>query len=1199
VVRAFLVLAALVIASAAYGEDVGVRGWSHAKFGRLVFDWPVAVTYTAQISGRRLTVNFNKPVSTQFSTALQNLREYISNASLARNGRTVRFSLAGDFSLRSFKNDNAIVLDMRRIKNDQARISPLAVRVGEHPNYTRLVFDWKGAVDYEAALIDGRLQLRFDKSAVVQLGALNRQLPQGFGAASASNNDSGLVLNMPVPGAPRLRHFRSGTKVVVDLLVAADGAKSVATPTASASPKPAPPKTSRSELLDTARKAIANAKKKQAGNGPKRLLPKLAPAAEVLQESSQTVEKKAPADDVAPKKDTEAKTASESAGTAASEVKASQKAVLAETAEAAGKPNTTNENLPSEAALAENATSAVKEATPKEAVSNPKGSGFIAKAFREAKSGPSGESASLVSLIFEWPEPVGAAVFARAGFIWVLFDKRATINLAPLRAAGKGLVSRIEQLPVGNATVLRMVPADGMSPYTRRDGTNWVVDFQRGRIRPEIQIGIDADSEAEGGARIFFPAVDTGTVIRLPDPEVGDLIQAATIKASGHGIQGQRAYPEFQILASAQGLAVVGLNDDVELDKASGGLVLSAPDGLHISGVSPDAGVGRTGKSGRARRIFKLAQWRDAGEKDYFEARQKLQEAVSRQPRQRRDKSRLRLAQFYFARGLGPEAKGVLQVFERSDAGTSTTPEFKALKGAVAALNNELDVAARNLSDPRLDKFEEVSLWRGVTAARSERWKQAQLLFKQGDSVLHGYPNSLKEKLGLLRVETALKARDSGSAGRWLKALDMQAEGMSRGDLATLRYLQGRHAFVEQDIDRASDLWSELRTSGDTWNAARAELSLVNMGLLQNTIEQEEAIERLERLRFKWRGDELEMQILRRLGGLYLDRNDYRGGLGTYRVIATYFPSHQDTKRIAQTMTDTFKKLYLDGNADELPPLTALALYDEFRELTPAGQDGNQMIQKLSERLVKVDLLNRAADLLEHQVKFRLQGEERAQVGAKLALIRLLDRNPKKAVEALRMTVFPRLPEQLGDDRRRIQARATFEIGEVDKAVELLAGDVSRNADLLRADIQWKSENWGEAAKVLQRLAGDPPSEGTTFDRSDAQVVLNWAVALRLDSDESGLEVVRALYGSAMAASPLSKAFQFIASASSVNEPLDLETITTRIADDGVFDAFLTEYLADNKKRLLGSPVAPVQPPATAPATPPQATAPDAAGSRA
>ncbi len=1143
-IRVLIALIVFALPSTAFGVDVPVRGWSHAKFGRLVFDWPSPSKYSARIENRNLIVRFEKPISARFGSALRNLREYVTKASITGNQRVARFTLAGDFKLRSFKNDNAIVLDLRRLNPANARQPLLGVRVGEHPSHTRLVFDWNRPVNYEAALTAGRLRLRFDKTAKIDLNALRRQLPSSTTNPKSITRGTGLEFALNVAGAPRLRHFRSGTKVVVDLMVKSDSASGQA-------PAKAPvaePKASQSALLDAAQKAINDAKTKAATSGPRSLLPE-------------------------------------------PEQKPKQAPTEAPNTEEATKPSNQPEKPePAAKATVANVPDQVAQASPPQSGERKRG-GIIAQAFRDSKATEAVNSPgkSLVSLIIEWRDPVGAAVFQRAGFVWAVFDKRAPIDLAPLREAGRGIVSNLEQLPIGNATVLRMVPGSGFSPFARRDGTNWVIDFRRGKSRAEIQIPIDIDPDAEGGARVLFPAIDIGGVIRLPDPEVGDLIQVATVQASGQGVNGQRAYPEFQILASTQGIAVVGLNDDLEIEKEAAGLAMTVPGGLHVSGISPNSVVGRGTRVGRSRRIFRLAEWRSNNEKDYYEARQKLQNAVARLPRERRDAARMRLAQFYFARGLAPEAKGILEVIGGADVRADTKPEFKAIKGAVAALNSDFEVAARNLNDPRLDKYEEIQLWRGVAAAQAARWKDAQLLFKQGDAVLHGYPDPLKGRIGLLRVDTALKARDSGTAARWLTTLDKQSENMTRGEEATLRYLQGRLAFVEQDIDRATDLWTELQESGDTWNAARAQLSLVNMGLLQTTMDADEAIKRLEKLRYQWRGDEFEMQVLRRLGGLYLDRNDYRGGLGTYRVIATYFPRHPDTKRIAEVMTDTFKKLYLEGEADKLPPLTALALYDEFRELTPAGPEGNVMIQRLSERLVDVDLLNRAADLLQHQVKFRLQGEERAQVGAKLALIRLLDRNPKKAIEALRKTVFPRLPEQLDDDRRRIQARALFETGQVKEAIEQLAGDVSRNADLLRADIQWRSENWGEAAKVLQRLSGEPPAEGTTFDQAEAQLVLNWAVALRLDKDESGLEVVRALYGSAMAASPLSKAFEFIASASTSDEPLDLETITSRIADNGVFDAFLAEYLADNKKRLLKSPVTPVKPPDAAPAPPPQA----------
>ncbi len=38
-------------------------------------------------------------------------------------------------------------------------------------------------------------------------------------------------------------------------------------------------------------------------------------------------------------------------------------------------------------------------------------------------------------------------------------------------------------------------------------------------------------------------------------------------------------------------------------------------------------------------------------------------------------------------------------------------------------------------------------------------------------------------------------------------------------------------------------------------------------------------------------------------------------------------------------MASEFRDLYLGGAADKLSPLTAIGLYDEFRELTPPGAE--------------------------------------------------------------------------------------------------------------------------------------------------------------------------------------------------------------------------------------------------------------------
>ena len=740
-IRLLAALAIVFFAGSAFGENVDVRGWSHAKFGRLVFDWPSPVEYTAAVKDRQLSVRFDKPIAARFEAALGNLVDYVTGASISQDGRTALFDLKSEFTLRAFRNENAIVVDLRRPGQRAARKVPkLGVRIGEHPTYTRLVFDWNRAVDYEADLQNSRLQLRFDKPATIDLAALRRQLPPDVRNPKAAARDGGLDLALDVTDGTRLRHFRSGTKVVVDLLIKSDATRTPEPRKRVQSPEkttPSVPKgASQDRLLAAAQKAIAEVKSQTASAKPRRLIPEKKPEPEPTAEPEPSVESKPP----------EVEKVAE-----APEVKAGE--------------------------------------TPTVEAPEPTRTGLIAKAVRESNASSTGQATPpLVSLVFEWPEPVGAAVFERAGYVWVVFDKRAPIDLAPLRELGKGLVSRMEQLPVGNATVLRMELRAGMAALARRDGTNWSIEFRRGRTVPEIQIGIDADPNAEGGARLFFPVLEAGSLIRLPDPEVGDLIQVATLQASGQGIAGQRAYPEFQILASAQGLAIVGLNDDVELEKVESGLALTVPGGLHISGISPDTSVSRGAPSSRARRIFKISEWLKSGEKDYYTARQSLQDDIARQPIKKRNASRLKLAQFYFARGMAPEAKGVLQVIEAADPRIDATADFKALKGAVAALNGETNDAVKNLRDPRLEKYEEIQLWRGIAAAGAEQWKDAQLFFKHGDAVLHAYPEPLKSKLGLLRVEAALKTQDRGSAARWLSTLAKKTDKMTRGELATLRY---------------------------------------------------------------------------------------------------------------------------------------------------------------------------------------------------------------------------------------------------------------------------------------------------------------------------------------------------------------------------------------------------------------------------
>ena len=115
-------------------------------------------------------------------------------------------------------------------------------------------------------------------------------------------------------------------------------------------------------------------------------------------------------------------------------------------------------------------------------------------------------------------------------------------------------------------------------------------------------------------------------------------------------------------------------------------------------------------------------------------------------------------------------------------------------------------------------------------------------------------------------------------------------------------------------------------------------------------------------------------------------------------------PNSDLTRKIQDEAAVTFDSLFLAGKGDALPPIEALGLFYDFRELTPIGRRGDEMIRRLADRLVAVDLLDQAAELLQHQVDHRLQGAARAQVATRLAVIYLMNHKPDRALATLQAT---------------------------------------------------------------------------------------------------------------------------------------------------------------------------------------------------
>lgn len=1063
------------------------------------------------------------------------------------------------------------------------------VRTGTHPDRHRIVFDFPEQVPYSVEEKGEWAVLTFGQPASIDVGALNDRLPDGLDAVAASPTGDGLSVAVPRQGG--VRHFYSGPKVVLDVLRPQDGFRSATSEpplrrqAAVAVPAPAPETSTSTPPPEPAKPETAADPAEREKVAARFGLSSDTPAANAIPPAT-TNNATSPSagggagahgagakhgqgavqgDDGAP---TSLATGNDAGGggqaipPAHQGPQAGQQAHNGPTGPDAHGGTGSAHDVSETAAVVPAAVAAER---------NLEGATISGPTLPIAVA----QTAEGLSIRFEWTEPVVAAVFSRAGYLWVVFDQLVTMDLRALNAQSWQIMGPATQIPVRPGSALRVPIVSGINPRVLRDGNAWVLDLRPQSQRPDVSLNVDSQMVSPQGPRVFVPSEDVGRVVTARDPEVGDLLYMVPILPLSRGIDGARRYAEFSILSSVQGVVVQPFSDDVDVRVLPDGIAIVRGGGLALSretavpsadrftaridGVPPGLPPGR---------IFDVTNWRRGGEADYVKEEQALQRRISEATSISRSGPRLELAQFYFANGLAAETVGLLRTIAAADEDLASRPDVKALRGASQFVLGRYAEAEEDLDERALNGFSEAELWRGAATAAQGKWAEAVEHFARAGEIPGGYPRNFATDVALWAAEAAIRAGDNRGAGSFL---DVIAEGRpTPGEQARLDYLRGRVLYASGDVDTALNFWRDLADGDDRWSRVRARRAVVEHNLREGNITRIEAIEELESLRYTWRGDQLEFDLLRRLGGLYLEEGDYVAGLDALRQAVTFYPNNLAAAEVTERMTEAFTEIFTDGTSDAMTPLTALSLYDQFRELTPVGSRGDLIIQRLADRLVQVDLLDRASILLERQVKFRLQGIDKARVGARLALIRLLDRAPEQALEALDESVAPGLDKEVADERKRLRARAIFELGDDQTALKLINDDKSRDADLLRADIYWRTQEWGEAGPVFARLIGNAGQDGRRIDQRTATLILNRAVALSLSDKVAELNRMRQIYTSQMDNTPYREAFRLITNKSE-GALDDFRTLTARFDEIGRFQAFLTSYRDKLRDQPLSS----------------------------
>ncbi len=1161
----------LLYAGTAAAESVKVRAAAHDGYGRIVFNWSSPVPFKVNKSSGQFVVSFGSPIEPGLAGVTRNLRKYISSAAAGADGRSVIFTLKEDFDVRGFDMGAAVVIDI--VDTPQAKEAPapetentnatkpaasekqtaenppsgpaIRVRSGVHDGYTRVVFDWPSKVPYQFNQTGSTATIRFSAPGRLNIARLQSRPPKLISSISSSATDNGVSVTFSVPETSRVRHFLSGPKVVVDVMK----------PTGESLPeKVAKPEPTTESPKQVAKAPIEQTSKPEGAPSP--------PAQPV-----KPVETAQPAKPAKSGENTQLANPEESASVAATESSGSG---------GAGKPTAlTPPSRTTESALSESEQASLNEIAGVKILQGTKsdgvtGGGATGKVIK-ASAVESGSDA--VGIRIDWDEPVAAAVFRRFGYLWVVFDKNTQMNLNDLKAAGGNLIRSLEQVPSDSATLLRMETVSGVNPTLKRDGLAWILEFRQQPISPTTPIETTPQPNSPIGARLFLPVTEPGKAIPLTDPAIGDSLVVVPVIPLGYGIPKRYEYPQARILPSSQGLVIQPRADDLRVRPLRQGVEVTSGSGLKISAVAAaiaaDAKLDGGPMIRALTRLFDLEKWRQANLTTFEENKWKYQMAAAKAKSTGKEKARMDMARFYFANGFGPEALGVLKVIAEDRPEITETQEYRGLRGAINVLMARYEDAREDLDHPSLDDNDEARFWRATLQAYEGDLFGAAADLRRMAAITRPYPRALKIPLGTLIAEAAIELGDIKQAKRYLES--MMAAAPNPAEYSQILYVEGRLKELSGDFDGAVGKWEEVQEGPHRPSRAKAAVARTELLLKLKQMDEFEAILELEKLRFAWRGDEFEFELLRRLGDLYIAVGDYRNGLRTLRQAATHFRDNEKAPEVTQQMTDAFAGLYLEDRADDLAPITAIALYDEFKELTPAGEEGDEMIRRLADRLVDVDLLDRAAALLEGQVEFRLEGIEKARVGAQLALVHILAHEFEEALQTLDDSESEGLPEELAAQRHHLRARSYMGQERTEEALALLKEDKSLDADLLRMEMYWNDQNWVQASQSLNRLLrGYEAKPQQPLDDLQGQTVLNIAIAMTLSGNERGIDRLRRDYGAAMDDSRFRDAFRLIASPDTLGL-ISYSSIAGKVADVENFQTFMAAYQERLKERKLSA----------------------------
>jgi hypothetical protein len=1186
-----LLLGILSFAPACRADPVkGEATFSAEKgYARLMLKFSEDVASEVVTAGSILVIRFERPVDLPVDRLAEAVPDYVTSARRDPDGTAIRLSLAKRVTINTMSAAERTFVDFlpdtwngppptlpvevvrelaeraraaeRVLRHQRAEAAakkrpPIRVRALVQPTFVRFVFEMPDGVGASSVLNEQKLTILFNRPLTFDLADAEVAAPPNIASIKQRVEGDQTAVDVALIGDVDAHSFREDKNYIIDvgfqrpektkqqILPLSQSMRGPALASAAPTPPSAsdkPDKAQSDEISPPTSETIAREMKM--GGKPPETMPPPAPLDSQAPEAAARV--------------SEASSAKEAPVTeapipAAAEV-ASPVAVETTAPTASEAPKSAADQTPNQEAPAPKTLPAATTMPSAEIKTEPQTGARLAD---EPATVSAWRDSDGLRYTFSFPSATAAASFRRGDTVWLFFDFTRPLDVEPIRAKGGAIIGEVSRLPLADGQAIRIrlnrPQMHSLVADEHLGGAKWMLIFADKVEAPPQPLPIVRNITDPALANLAVPLVKAGRLHRLVDPDAGDTLMVVTAEPPIRGVIKRQDFVEFALLDSVHGVAIRLNSEDVGVEVAPDKVIVGKAGGLTLSSVNASAERAPVA----VRPIFDIEEWRKNKEEIFASREDALVLAAAMAELDQRPRARLALARFYMARGMYWEAKAVTE-FLLNDSNLKNEESVALMVHAIASiLVNRVDLAVKDLSSPTIGSNYDSQLWKALAYAHQEKWADAREKFKNVAFAIASLPLDLQRIVTTDAMRASLEVKDYAGAAKRRAELDVI--GVPPEQQPAMAVLRGRLAEALGNERDALDEYAFAIASPDRQAAAEAKQLQIALRQKRDEISRAAALRELETLAVIWRGDATEVKTLQMLSQIYSDTARYSESLGAARMATRLQPNSEISRQAQDNAQALFSQIFLTRKGDELPAIDALGIFYEFRELTPIGRRGDEMIRRLADRLVAVDLLDQAAELLQYQIDHRLEGSARAQIAARLAMVYLTNRKPDLAIAALRSTRIADLSGELRQQRLLLEARALSDVGRHDLALDIVANISGREAIRLRSDIHWAARRWRESAEQIELYYGDRYRDFKPLNAIEKSDIIRAVVGYALADDAIGLARFREKYAPLMNGEADKASFD-IASRPSASNSAEFAEIAKIAAGVDTLDGFLRE----------------------------------------